>query len=118
MYRRPTQSTKRTLFFCHTTSRHAWGWRVYKYALTVVDMASRYKEAEPMTLNDSAEVVKAFQSIYKGSPLTWPQLLQVDPGCEFMGSVTKEIENHRTAIRHGALKFTETKLSLKVSTAH
>ena len=39
------------------------GHKVYKYALTVVDVASRYKEAEPLTSKDSAEVAKAFQSI-------------------------------------------------------
>ena len=76
------------------------GRKVYKYALTVVDVASRYK-AEPLTSKDSAEVAKAFQSIYRRSPLTWPQMLQVDPGREFMGSVTKEIESHKTYIRRG-----------------
>ena len=77
------------------------GRKVYKYALTVVDVASRYKEAEPLTSKDSAEVAKAFQSIYRRSPLTWPQMLQVDPGREFMGSVTKEMESHKTFIRRG-----------------
>ena len=77
------------------------GRKVYKYALTVVDVASRYKEAELLTSKDSAEVAKAFQSIYRRSPLTWPQMLQVDPGCEFMGSVTKEMESHKTYIRRG-----------------
>ena len=77
------------------------GKKIYKYALTVVDIASRYKEAEPLTSKDSAEVAKAFQSIYRRSPLTWPQMLQVDPGREFMGSVTKEMENHKTYIRRG-----------------
>ena len=77
------------------------GRKVYKYALTVVDIASRYKEAEPLTSKDSAEVAKAFQSIYRRSPLTWPQMLQVDPGREFMGSVTKEMESHKTYIRRG-----------------
>ena len=75
--------------------------KVYKYALTVVDVASRYKEAEPLFSKDSAEVAKAFQSIYKRSPLSWPQVLQVDPGREFMGSVNKEMENHKTYIRCG-----------------
>ena len=77
------------------------GRKIYKYALTVVDIASRYKEAEPLTSKDSAEVAKAFQSIYRRSPLTWPQMLQVDPGREFMGSVTKEMESHKTYIRRG-----------------
>ena len=77
------------------------GRKVYKYALTVVDVASRYKEAELLTSKDSAEVAKAFQSIYRRSPLTWPQMLQVDPGREFMGSVTMEMESHKTFIRRG-----------------
>ena len=74
------------------------GKKIYKYALTVVDIASRYKEAEPLTSKDSGEVARAFQSIYRHSPLTWPQMLQVDPGHEFMGGATKEMEKHQTYI--------------------
>ena len=77
------------------------GRKIYKYALTVVDIASRYKDAEPLTSKDSNEVAKAFQTIYRHSPLIWPQMLQVDPGCEFMGGVTKEMEKHKTYIRRG-----------------
>ena len=77
------------------------GKKIYKYALTVVDIASRYKEAEPLTSKNSDEVAKAFQAIYKRSPLTWPNMLQVDPGREFMGAVTKEMEKHKTYIRRG-----------------
>jgi len=77
------------------------GRKIYKYALTVVDIASHYKEAEPLTSKHSAEVGKAFQSIYRQSPFTWPQMLQVDPGRELMGSVTKEMESHKTYIRRG-----------------
>ena len=77
------------------------GKKIYKYALTVVDIASRYKEAEPLTSKNSDEVAKAFQSIYKRSPLAWPNMLQVDPGREFMGAVTKEMEKHKTYIRRG-----------------
>jgi len=46
------------------------GRKIYKYALTVVDIACRYKEAEPLTSKDSAEVAKVLQSIYGRSPLT------------------------------------------------
>jgi len=77
------------------------GRKVFKYALTVVDVASRYKEAEPLTSKSSDEVAKAFQTIYKRSPLTWPDMLQVDPGREFMGDVTQEMEKHKTYIRRG-----------------
>ena len=77
------------------------GRSTYKYALTVVDVASRFKEAQPLTSKDSAEVAKPFQTIYKRGPLKWPQMLQVDPGREFMGAVTKEMEKHKTSIRRG-----------------
>ena len=85
------------LFLPHDKLRR----KIYKYALTVVDIASRYKEAEPLTSKNSDEVAKAFQSIYRRGPLTWPQMLQVDPGREFMGDVTKEMEKHKTYIRRG-----------------
>ena len=81
------------------------GRKVFKYALTVVDVASRYKEAEPLTSKNSDEVALGFQKIYKRSPLTWPELLQVDPGREFMGSVTKLMENHKTRIRRGRVEI-------------
>ena len=42
-----------------------------------------------------------FQKIYKRWPLKWPQFLQVDPGREFVGVVTKEIEKHASNIRGG-----------------
>ena len=66
-----------------------------------MDVASRYKEAEPLTSKNSDEVALAFKRIYKRAPLKWPQLLQVDPWREFMGAVTKEMENHKTYIRRG-----------------
>ena len=81
--------------------RQRLGRKVFKYALTVVDVASRYKEAEPLTSKNSDEVALAFKIIYKRAPLKWPRLLQVDPGREFMGAVTKEMENHKTYIRRG-----------------
>ena len=85
------------LFLPHDKLRR----KIYKYALTVVDIASRYKEAEPLTSKNSGEVARAFQSIYRRGPLTWPHMLQVDPGREFMGAVTKEMEKHKTYIRRG-----------------
>ena len=64
------------------------GRKTYRYALTVVDVASRYKEAEPLTSKTAAEVADGLARIYKWSPLRWPKLLQVDPGREFMGAVS------------------------------
>ena len=77
------------------------GKKVYKYALTVVDVASRYKAAEALTSKESDEVSRGFAKIYKRGPLKWPQLLQVDPGREFMGAVTKMANEHNVTIRRG-----------------
>ena len=92
------------------------GRKVFKYALTVVDVASRYKEDEPLTSKNSDEVAKTFQTIYRRSPLTWPQMLQVDPRREFMGAFAQEMEKHKISAA-GALTFTATMPLLNVSTA-
>ena len=76
------------------------GKEIFKYDLTVVDIASRFKAAEPLTSKDSSEVSRAFRKIYKG-PLKWPKILQVDPGREFMGAVTEEMKKHDVRIRRG-----------------
>ena len=84
------------LFLPHDTV----GRKTYKYALTVVDVASRYKEAEPLTSKDSKEVAKAFEKMYSRH-LKYPKLIQVDPGREFMGAVTQLMKTHKTNIRRG-----------------
>ena len=76
------------------------GRKIFKYALTVVDVASRFKAAEPLTSKDSSEVSKAFQKTYKG-PLKWPKILQIDPERDFMGGVSREMAKHETRIRRG-----------------
>ena len=66
-----------------------------------MDVASRYKAAEPLTSKESEEVSRGFAKIYRRGPLKWPQLLQVDTGRKLIGAVTKAIENNKTAIRRG-----------------
>ena len=52
------------------------GKTIYKYALTLVDVASRYKAARPLTDKTAAAVASALTDIYeeKGTPLQWPIL--------------------------------------------
>ena len=87
------------LFLQHDRLPH--GPKTYKYAPTVVDVASRHKEAEPLTNKSAAEVADALERIYKRSPLGWPKLLQVDPGREFMGAVSQLLAKHNVSIRRG-----------------
>ena len=64
-------------------------WKFYRYALAVVDVASRFKAAEPVTSKEFSEVSKAFQTICERGPLRWPKVLQVDLGHEFMDDVKR-----------------------------
>ena len=48
------------LFLPHDTVRR----KTFKYALVVIDVASRYKDAEPLTSKESSEVAKSFEKIY------------------------------------------------------
>ena len=50
--------------------------RTFKYALTVVDVASRFKEAEPLATKEAREVAAALEQIYSRSLLSWPKLFQ------------------------------------------
>ena len=45
--------------------------KTFRYALTIVDVASRYKEAEPLTDKSAAEVAKALSRVYKRGPLVF-----------------------------------------------
>lgn len=69
----------------------------YKYALTVIDVASRYKAAWPLTSKNSDEIANAFKKIYYGN-LKWPQAICVDGGREFMGDVTKLMTRHNVSV--------------------
>ena len=85
------------LFLPHDRVRR----KTFRYALTVVDVASCYKEAEPLTSKTVAEVADGLAKIYKRSPLWWPKLLQVDPGREFMASVSQLPAKHSVQVRRG-----------------
>ena len=67
----------------------------YKYALTIVDIASRYKEAEPLKRKTAIETSGAIQRIYDRSPLDYPKEIMCDKGREFMGVFTEKMKDHK-----------------------
>lgn len=69
--------------------------------MTLTDVGTRYKEAEPLTSKDSKEVAKAHVKIYSRH-LKYPRLLQVDPGRDFMGAESQLMEKHSVKIRRGS----------------
>ena len=97
-----------TLFLPHDTVRR----KTFKYALVVIDVASRYKDAEPLTSKESSEVAKSFEKIYSRK-LKWPVRIIIDPGKEFMGHVTSLMKRHNVIIQrseagnHRAQAFVE-----------
>ena len=75
--------------------------KTYKYALNVVDIASRYKGSYQLTTKNSKEVAQAFQWIYQNTPLTYLKTLIIDDGKEFYGDTTKLMEKHDVMIQRG-----------------
>ena len=82
------------LFLPHDTFRR----KTFKYALVVIDVASRYVDAEALTSKSSDEVTTAFKRVYSRK-LRWPKTLIVDPGREFMGSVTTLMNEKKVVIQ-------------------
>ena len=57
--------------------------KLYKYALNIIDVASKYKRSYHLTTKNAKEVAQAFLWIYENTPLTYPKTLIVDDGKEF-----------------------------------
>ena len=75
--------------------------KTYKYALNIVDVASRYKGSYQLTTKNAKKVVQAFQWIYENTPLTYRKTLIVDDGKEFYGDTTKLMEKLDVIIQRG-----------------
>ena len=77
------------------------GRRTFKYALTIVYVASRYKEAKAITDKTATHVGKALECIYARRPVRRPKVLQIEPGSEFRGAVQKACDKNGVTIRRG-----------------
>ena len=75
--------------------------KTYKYALNIVDVASRYKGSYQLATKNSKEVAQAFQWIYENTLLTYPKTLIIDGGKEFCGDTTKLMEKHDVMVQCG-----------------
>ena len=75
--------------------------KVYKYALNIVDVASRYKGPYQLTTKNSKEVAQAFQWLYENTLLTYPNTLIIDDGKKFYVDTTKLMEKHNVIIQCG-----------------
>ena len=72
----------------------------YKYILSGIDVASRYKVARPLRTKKAKDIAAMIADIYKVGPLTYPIIFQCDNGSEFKAEVTKMLEKHKVRIPH------------------
>ena len=67
----------------------------YKYILTGIDVAPRYKVAWPLRTKRSSKVAFVLEAIYKkGGVFKYPKTFQCDNGSELKNEVTKLLEKH------------------------
>ena len=65
----------------------------YKYTLTGIDVASRYKFARLLRMKKSSEVAFVLEVIYKkGGVFNYPKVFQYDNGSGFKNEATKFLE--------------------------
>ena len=72
----------------------------FRYALVVVDVASRYVDAEVLSNKNAESVARAFERIYSRR-LEYPKTLIVDEGKEFKGAVSRLMKENDVRIRRG-----------------
>ena len=81
----------------------------YKYILTGIDIASRYKVARPLQTKKSSEVAFLLEAIYKkGGAFKYPKAFPCDNGSEFKNEVRKLLEKHNVDIRRATRKYKHT----------
>ena len=63
------------------------GNRIYKYRGVIKDIATRYRCSFALTDKTASQMARAIKKIYNDSncPLSWPKLLILDKGTEYMG---------------------------------
>ena len=81
----------------------------YKYLLSGIDVAWRYRVAKPLATKKSSKVAFVLEVIYKkGGLFTYPKVFQCDNGSEFKGEVTKLLEKHNADIWRATAKYKHT----------
>ena len=71
----------------------------YKYILSGIDIASRYKVTRPLRTKQAKDVAEMIADIYKVGPLTYPKIFQCDHGSELKGEVTRLLGKHEVKIQ-------------------
>ena len=86
----------------------------YKYILSRIDVASRYKVARPIRMKQVKDTANMIADIYKVVPLTNPKVFQCNNGSEFKAEVSKMLQKYgiriwctMTKYKHKHMAFIE-----------
>ena len=80
----------------------------YKYILSGIDIASRYKVARPLRTKQMKDVAEMIADIYKVGPLTYPKIFQCNDSCEFKGELTRLLKKHKVKILRVTTEYKHT----------
>ena len=81
----------------------------YRYLLTGIAVASRYKVGKPLMTKKSSEFAFILESICKkGGNFKYSEVFQCGNGGEFKGEVTTLLEKHNVVIRRATTKYKHT----------
>ena len=72
----------------------------YKYILSGIDVASKYKVARPLRTKQAADIADICK--------VFPKIFQCDIGSKFKGEVTKLLEKHEVEISRVTMKYRHT----------
>ena len=87
---------------------------IFKYILTDIGVASRYKVARPFRTKKSSEVAFVLEAIYKkGGMFKHPETFPCDNGSESKNEVTKLLEKRNVEIREATTKHKHTHTAFK-----
>ena len=103
---KPNEQYQFDLLYMH---QNLYEGNTYKYILTGIDVATRYKVARPLRTKRSSEVAFVLEAIYKkGGVFKYPKTFQCDNGSEFKNGVTMLLEKHNVDIRRATAKYKHT----------
>lgn len=72
-----------------------------RYALTAVDVLSKYCAARPITKKTASNVDSALADILDSIPKSWrPKVISMDRGAEFRGKVERSLEEREIKVVH------------------
>ena len=104
-----TKPNKQDQFDLLYTPQNLFEGNTYKYILTGIDVASRYKVARPLRTQKLSEVAFVLEAIYKkGGVFKYPKGFQCENGSEFKKEVTRLLEKHNVDIRRATTKYMKT----------